>query len=210
MIPTIDNLLHQLDRKSQQVEIEARVISASRAFSRDIGRTGLSGQAPPAQNQSFDGAPQVGVSPGPINSTASATTHLRSDNTSGGGPASGSFRWPPSWRGRSHERRRTSGQSANFALDFFITAAEAKGVGKLLSKPHMVTQNNEKATVKQGTKIPDADDRQQHDFGAVRRRRAAAGSHAADYRRRHDLHGRAGKTTRSINRIPRVQGIPGH
>ena len=37
VIPTIDNLLHQLDRKSQQVEIEARVISASRAFSRDIG-----------------------------------------------------------------------------------------------------------------------------------------------------------------------------
>jgi type IV pilus assembly protein PilQ len=32
--------------------------------------------------------------------------------------------------------------------------AEAKGVGKLLSKPKVITQNNEKATVKQGTKIP--------------------------------------------------------
>jgi type IV pilus assembly protein PilQ len=39
-------------------------------------------------------------------------------------------------------------------VDFFISAAEAKGVGKLLSKPRVVTQNNEKATVKQGTKIP--------------------------------------------------------
>src|SRR5207245_1146797 len=45
-------------------------------------------------------------------------------------------------------------RSANFAVDFFITAAEAKGVGKLLSKPKVITQNNEKATVKQGTKIP--------------------------------------------------------
>jgi type IV pilus assembly protein PilQ len=42
----------------------------------------------------------------------------------------------------------------NFALDFIITAAEQRGVGKLLSKPKVITQNNEKATVKQGTKIP--------------------------------------------------------
>jgi type IV pilus assembly protein PilQ len=39
-------------------------------------------------------------------------------------------------------------------LDFFISAAETKGVGKLLSKPRIVTQNNEKATIKQGQKIP--------------------------------------------------------
>ncbi len=44
--------------------------------------------------------------------------------------------------------------SPNFALDYIITAAEAKGVGKLLSKPRVTTQNNTKATVKQGTKIP--------------------------------------------------------
>jgi len=47
-----------------------------------------------------------------------------------------------------------SHRSPNFAVDFFITAAEARGVGKLLSKPRVVTQNNEKAVVKQGTKIP--------------------------------------------------------
>jgi len=45
-------------------------------------------------------------------------------------------------------------RSPNFAVDFFISAAESKGVGKLLSKPRIVTQNNEKATVKQGVKIP--------------------------------------------------------
>jgi len=44
--------------------------------------------------------------------------------------------------------------SPNFALDYIITAAEAKGIGKLLSKPKVSTQNNEKATVKQGVKIP--------------------------------------------------------
>ena len=35
-----------------------------------------------------------------------------------------------------------------------INALEEKGVGKLLSKPKVITQNNQKAIVKQGTKIP--------------------------------------------------------
>ncbi len=37
VIPGIDNLIRQLDRKGQQVEIEARVVAASRSFARDIG-----------------------------------------------------------------------------------------------------------------------------------------------------------------------------
>ena len=37
-LPVIDNLLRQLDRKAQQVEIEARIVAASRNFSRDIGQ----------------------------------------------------------------------------------------------------------------------------------------------------------------------------
>jgi type IV pilus assembly protein PilQ len=44
--------------------------------------------------------------------------------------------------------------SQNFALDFIISAAEERGVGKLISKPKVITQNNQKAVVKQGTKIP--------------------------------------------------------
>ncbi|PYU57220.1 MAG: hypothetical protein DMG55_20990, partial [Acidobacteria bacterium] len=36
VIPVLDNLIRQLDRKSQQVEIEARVVSASRSFALDI------------------------------------------------------------------------------------------------------------------------------------------------------------------------------
>ena len=36
-MPQVDNLIRQLDRKSQQVEIQARVVQASRTFARDIG-----------------------------------------------------------------------------------------------------------------------------------------------------------------------------
>jgi type IV pilus assembly protein PilQ len=154
VIPTIDNLIRQLDRKSQQVEIEARVVSASRSFAQDIGtELGFSGQT--THGRSFySGAPQVGVSPGPINTNPVPPLIGVPTSTSGGGPSSGiplatnlGAGVPTSGFGFSH-------RSPNFAIDFFITAAEAKGVGKLLSKPKVITQNNEKATVKQGTKIP--------------------------------------------------------
>ena len=37
MLPNLDRLISQLDRKSQEVEIEVRVVSATRSFSRDLG-----------------------------------------------------------------------------------------------------------------------------------------------------------------------------
>jgi type IV pilus assembly protein PilQ len=149
VIPVIDNLIRQLDRKSQQVEIEARVVSASRSFAQDIGvQLGFAGTA--AGGKSFIGGDStVGVSPISQNTTpppplppilASGTTSLPFNvNLGAGTPTSGLF---------------LGNRSPNFAVDFFITAAESKGVGKLLSKPRVVTQNNEKAVIKQGQKIP--------------------------------------------------------
>jgi type IV pilus assembly protein PilQ len=155
-IPIVDNLIHQLDRKSQQVEIEARVVAASRSFARDIGtELGFAGTTTGGRSL-FSGDPRVGgsgvttgtgIPPAPITigsgsaSGNGVTTGLPlNTNFAAGAPPTSGF-------GFSH-------RSPNFAIDFFITAAESKGVGKLLSKPRVVTQNNEKATVKQGTKIP--------------------------------------------------------
>ena len=50
-LPVVDNLLRQLDKKSQQVEIEARVVAANRSFSREAGnfsrsRSAASGTTP--------------------------------------------------------------------------------------------------------------------------------------------------------------------
>jgi type IV pilus assembly protein PilQ len=39
-------------------------------------------------------------------------------------------------------------------LDEIITAAEARGTAKLISRPKVTTQNNQAATVSQGTQIP--------------------------------------------------------
>ena len=154
VIPTIDNLIRQLDRKSQQVEIEARVVSASRSFARDIGtELGFQGQATGGRSV-FGGTPAVGASGQNPGTTLNPPLIVTGTQPSGNSITNGlplntalAAGAPTSGFGFSH-------RSANFAIDFFITAAEAKGVGKLLSKPKVITQNNEKATVKQGTKIP--------------------------------------------------------
>jgi type IV pilus assembly protein PilQ len=50
-LPVMDNLIRQLDRKSQQVEIEARVVAANRSFSREIGsQFGFAGANPTRSN----------------------------------------------------------------------------------------------------------------------------------------------------------------
>jgi len=178
VIPTIDNLLHQLDRKSQQVEIEARIVAATRAFAQDIGTQLGFGGTTTGGRSIFTGSPTAGTSPfttnglPPAPNAGSSTTSIAPPTPGTGGvtinnptitattvtPASPAVTnlplavnlgagVPTSGLGFIH-------RSPNFAVDFFITAAESKGVGKLLSKPRVVTQNNEKATVKQGVKIP--------------------------------------------------------
>ena len=170
VIPVIDNLIRQLDRKSQQVEIEARVVSASRSFARDIG-TQLA-FATSGGNNVFGGNSAVGASPifrtiTPGVSTSPALTFGAPPvPTPVAPPVPPALPTPPAQANVQMPLVTnlgavgpTSGASymftsPNFALDFMISAAEAKGVGKLLSKPKVITQNNEKATIKQGTKIP--------------------------------------------------------
>ncbi|MDE3168607.1 MAG: AMIN domain-containing protein, partial [Acidobacteriota bacterium] len=60
-LPVIDNLIRELDRRSQQVEIEARVVEASRSFVREIGtQFGLSAGSP-SRNNVVGGALQPGI-----------------------------------------------------------------------------------------------------------------------------------------------------
>jgi len=150
-IPVIDNLIRQLDRKSQQVEIEARVVSASRSFAEDIGtQLGFAGSLTGGRSI-FGGDPAVGCSGviGPGSPLVCAEGTASGNGITKGTPLNTNFPAGTPTSGLSFSHR-----SPNFAVDFFITMAESKGVGKLLSKPKVITQNNEKATVKQGTKIP--------------------------------------------------------
>jgi len=153
-LPVMDNLIRQLDRKSQQVEIEARVVEANRSFSREIGtQFGFAG-ANPSRSNVVGGTGSVGTSPitRPPSPFPQPPIVVSSGSTGSTGASMPLATNLPATVPTSGIQYAFS--SANFALDMIITAAEQRGVGKLLSKPKVITQNNEKATVKQGTKIP--------------------------------------------------------
>lgn len=151
VLPVIDNLIRQLDRKSQQVEIEARVVAANRSFSREIGtQFGVGGAAVTPNNiNAFGGSSSVGTSPVVHTPAPPLSVGATPTSTSGSVPLLTALGATTPTSGITY-----AFQSANFALDMIITAAEDRGVGKLISKPKVITQNNQKATVKQGTKIP--------------------------------------------------------
>jgi type IV pilus secretin PilQ/predicted competence protein len=146
-LPVLDNLIRQLDRKSQQVQIEARVVQATRQFSREIGTQ--FGAAFASINNSIGGASSVGTSPIIHTPPPPIVVGGSSGATSGSIPLLTNMPATAPTSGIAY-----SFSSTNFALDLIITAAENRGVGKLLSKPTVITQNNEKATVRQGVKIP--------------------------------------------------------
>jgi type IV pilus assembly protein PilQ len=150
VLPVLDNLLRQLDRKSQQVEIEARVVAANRSFSREIG-TQLA-LALASGHSIVGGASAVGTSP--ITHTPAPPLFVGTPSGTTA-PSNGAMPLLTNLGATTP----TSGlsyifQNGQFALDEIITAAEERGVGKLISKPKVITQNNQKAIVKQGTKIP--------------------------------------------------------
>ena len=155
VIPSIDRIIVQLDRKTQQVEIEARVVAATRSFARDIGTQlgfGL-GKSGPTSLTSIGGTGAVGTSP--------ASTFGINPNYQFVGTAAPSPTTPvqiPLFSNLA-STQPSSGFgfiTANpaFRIDAVLTMAESRGLLKILSRPRVVTQNNIQAIVRQGVRVP--------------------------------------------------------
>ncbi len=150
VIPTIDRLLTQLDRKTQEVEIEARVVAATRQFARDIGtQLGFgwgNGHSAIGGNQGAGSSPTTvnGLTPGYITvpgtgAGSSGSSIPLFSNLGVTSPSSGlSF----------------VNASNNIRIDAVLSMAESRGLLKVLSRPRVVTQNNIQAFVKQGVRVP--------------------------------------------------------
>jgi type IV pilus assembly protein PilQ len=138
----IEKLTKFIDAPSQQVEIEARLLAANKSFSREFGTqigllvganngnmlTGGTGEASPFNRTPPPRVTVEGSEGLPL------ITHLPAAATSGA-----AFLLQP---------------GADILLDAIITAAEARGTARLLSQPKVTTENNKKAEISQGTKIP--------------------------------------------------------
>ncbi len=153
-ISVIDDLLQTLDVQIQQVQIEARVVEANKNWQREFGVKW------PQSN----------------NGTASITSGTGSTGTPWVGTAS------PFWNGIQGFNRPASGQNASvafapgkdgatsitapagelwlsflsnrFSINAVLQAMEKDGTLKIVSSPKVVTQNNKKATILSGQKIP--------------------------------------------------------
>ena len=152
VMPGLDRLLTQLDRKTQEVEIEARVVAATRSFARDIGTQLGFGWG--NGHTAVGGASSVGTSPitvGGIN-----PGYITVASGSGSGTSTGTQIPLFSNLGVTSPTSGLSfvNASNNVQIDAILTVAESRGLVKILSRPRVVTQNNIQAVVKQGTRVP--------------------------------------------------------
>jgi type IV pilus assembly protein PilQ len=147
VMPGIDRLLTQLDRKTQEVEIEARVVAATRSFARDIGTQLGFGWG--NGTSAVGGASAAGSSPTTVNGLTPG--YITSGGTTTGSTIPLFSNLPVT--------SPTSGlsfvnASNNVRIDAILTMAESRGLLKILSRPRVVTQNNIQALVRQGVRVP--------------------------------------------------------
>ena len=147
VMPSIDRLLTQLDRKTQEVEIEARVVAATRSFARDIGTQLGFGWGNGVS--AIGGASSVGSSPTTVNGLTPGYITTGSSTTGSTIPLFSNLPVTSPTSGLTFINA-----SNNVRIDAILTMAESRGLLKILSRPRVVTQNNIQALVRQGVRVP--------------------------------------------------------
>ncbi|MGO4764627.1 type IV pilus secretin PilQ [Cupriavidus sp. 2KB_3] len=136
----VQNFLTKIDIPVRQVIIEARIVEASDTFSRNLGvKLGFASQrsgagygntytnvvSPITQDATWDNGPALSLPAAAINGTNPASVAFSIFN---------------------------AGAGRFLALE--LSALEADGKGKIISSPRVVTANNIKALIEQGTELP--------------------------------------------------------
>ncbi len=133
-IEAIRQLVAYLDQPEPQVEIEARIVVATRNFSRDIGFQ-LAGLV--------TGPRGSGIQGGTLPTTGAPT------NLPGGSP-NGDL----ASKIANTVFGLTTGRFGTAQLSALISLGEQKGQAKVIATPRVTTLNNRAAEIKSGTKIP--------------------------------------------------------
>jgi type IV pilus assembly protein PilQ len=137
-IDSIRQLVAILDQPEPQVEIEARIVVATRSFSRDVGvqlsaivlgarGSGASGGTLPGATTALPVPPSLPV--GSVNNSLSSQIA----NTAIG---------------------LTTGIFGTAQINLLLTAGEQKGQAKIIATPRVTTLNLQQAEIKSSTKIP--------------------------------------------------------
>ena len=141
----VEKIVRDLDQRTPQVQIEARIVQAGKTFARGLGIqwgvSGISGNPPVAGEHGQ----------GPI------TLNLGSGTNAFGVASAGSFlvNLPSTVAGTSTfgflvgKFLGTSG-----TLDMRLSAGESLGLSKVVSAPKIITLDNKPAKIEQGSQIP--------------------------------------------------------
>jgi type IV pilus assembly protein PilQ len=129
-VEAVDELIATLDTQAPQVMIEARIVETSKTYSRDLGVVwGTQIRADASTGTS------TGIA-GLHNASARYALNLPGD----GGASTLGFSF--------------GNIVDSFTLDLALNALETEGRGRIISAPKIATQNNERAEIEQGTRIP--------------------------------------------------------
>jgi type IV pilus assembly protein PilQ len=144
-IDAIRQLVAILDQPEPQVEIEARIVIASRDFSRDIG----------VQLSALVLGNRNGVGfPGAVGSTLPGNP----GNPSNAPVPTGALASQPNSNLASQLANSviglTTGVFGTAQINLLLTAGEKKGQSKTLATPRVTTLNNRQATIESGQQIP--------------------------------------------------------
>ena len=151
-LPLIDDLIAQLDVQIQQVQIEARVVEASKNWEKAFGV-----QWPTSNSGTTSLTTGSGTAATWMSSNGPSWNSINNMNTGGGTSATVGF--SPGQTGVTD----ITGAAGQFWLSFLsnrmsvnviLQALETEGVVKIVSSPKVVTQNNKKAKIISGMKIP--------------------------------------------------------
>ncbi|MCP3980421.1 MAG: type IV pilus secretin PilQ [bacterium] len=128
-VEPLDALISVLDAETPQVMIEARIVETSRKFSQDLG-----------VNWGFTAKADA--------STGTATGL--------GFPHNASVEYGLNLPGQEASQLAFSFGNVidSFTLDLALNAQEEQGKSRILSSPRIATQNNERAEIEQGVRIP--------------------------------------------------------
>lgn len=154
-IDNIRQLVVLLDQPEPQVEIEARIVIASRNFSRDLG-VALSALVLGSRGQGGSFA----TVPGSQEATSGGGTGGNQQNTTGvrpGGIPVGIGQQPNNSFLSAIPNTvigLTTGVFGTAQISALITAGEQKGQAKIVATPRVTTLNNRKAEIESGTQIP--------------------------------------------------------
>ncbi|HET7570331.1 MAG TPA: type IV pilus secretin PilQ [Gammaproteobacteria bacterium] len=145
-LDNIRELVHKLDVPVRQVLIESRIVIVNSDFTRELGvRLGETATHPTdsgliAVSGSAEAADSIaasGVSP-PTGALAPLDSRLAVN-----APASSPV-----------GQLAVSILSGNYLLDLELSALQAEGHGEVISRPHVITANQQEALIQQGVQIP--------------------------------------------------------